>query len=84
MTSESRSTPLELSQDLTPKSVDGHAVGQELVHIPGLDRLPPLALAQYLLSHFVGQILTPDLASRHATDFVGSVISVVRVSLVVS
>lgn len=84
MTSESRSTPLELSQDMTPKSVDGHAVGQELVHIPGLDRLPPLALAQYLLSHFVGQILTPDLASKQAADLAGPVISVVRVSFAVS
>ena len=68
---------------MTPKSVDGHSVGQELAHIPGLDRLPPLALAQYLLSHFVGQISALDLALKHAADFAGPVISVVRVSLAV-
>jgi hypothetical protein len=53
MTSETRSTPLELAQEITPASCDGHAAGQEMVHIMGLDRLPPLALGQYLLSHFV-------------------------------
>lgn len=74
MTSESRSTPLELPQDMTPVSVDGLSIGQELVHIPGLDRLPPLALAQYLLSHFVSQIENSRLYSEHGADFVPPVI----------
>jgi hypothetical protein len=38
---------------MTSVSQDGNGGLQELISIPGIERLPPLGHAQYLLDHFV-------------------------------
>jgi len=55
---DSRSTPLNLGTDMSSVSQDGHGALQELISIPGIERLPPLAHAQYLLDHFVSDVMS--------------------------
>jgi hypothetical protein len=50
---DSRSTPLNLGTNMSSVSQDGNGGLQELISIPGIERLPPLGHAQYLLDHFV-------------------------------